>query len=165
MNAATLQTTQDHLTRVHEIGVEVGSSKLVGMTATTIEDLSGVTIIPPESQIPLSVPTTVDAASAEISRSLSEPWFMRVGPILRFLLLRHQDLVTSVPMYVFIPYFCSIYVHWGQCIVFTWWQGCTTMEDFCCHIVPLDALSWQNQYVQAFFVFVSYLCYVLFLLN
>lgn len=40
-----LQNSQDHLTRVHEIGVGVGGSRMGQTTTTTAEDFSGGTIL------------------------------------------------------------------------------------------------------------------------
>lgn len=70
---ANRQTLQDHLIRVHEIKVEAGSSQTIEIKTVAIEDMSGITIPPFESQTTLSAPTTLGATIEESGWSLVRP--------------------------------------------------------------------------------------------
>lgn len=61
---ASLQTFQEHLTKVYGIGVGAGSSQIGKMMMRSTIDISWSTVLPPKIPLLLSALATINAATA-----------------------------------------------------------------------------------------------------
>lgn len=86
--ADSIETTQDHQMRVHDIGAGSGISRVVDTitAALIIVELSETTILPPESQILLRVSNTIgfttDMSVPSTARTMTIDSGAHFGPLL-----------------------------------------------------------------------------------